>query len=44
MDAAGAMPVEREKKEVTLDRPFAFMIYDSAENQIVFLGKVTDPQ
>lgn len=44
MDAAGAMPVEREKKEVTLDRPFAFMIYDSAEDQIVFLGKVTDPQ
>ncbi len=43
-DCAAAMPVEREKKEVTLDRPFAFMIYDSAEDQIVFLGKVTNPQ
>lgn len=42
-DCAAAMPVEREKKEVTLDRPFAFMIYDRAEDQIVFLGKVTDP-
>ncbi|MCM1165087.1 MAG: serpin family protein [Lachnospiraceae bacterium] len=38
-----AEPIEREKKEVTLDRPFAFMIYDSAEGQIVFLGKVTAP-
>lgn len=44
MDTAAAMPVERELKEVTLDRPFAFMIYDRAEDQIVFLGKVTDPQ
>ena len=44
VDATSAMPVEREKKAVTLDRPFAFMIYDSAEDQIVFLGKVTDPQ
>lgn len=43
MNAECAMPIEREKKEVTLDRPFAFMIYDSAENQIVFLGKVTNP-
>lgn len=43
-DCTAAMPVERETKEVTLDRPFAFMIYDSAEDQIVFLGKVTDPQ
>ncbi len=43
MDALCAMPEEREKKEVTLDRPFAFMIYDSTENQIVFLGKVTNP-
>ena len=38
-----AMPVEREKKEVFLNRPFAFVIYDSAEDQIVFLGKVTEP-
>ncbi|MDE7361823.1 MAG: serpin family protein [Oscillospiraceae bacterium] len=38
-----AMPVEREIKEVYLNRPFAFVIYDSAEDQIVFLGKVTEP-
>ncbi len=38
-----AMPVERERKEVFLDRPFAFLIYDSAEDQIVFMGKVTEP-
>ncbi|MBD5129598.1 MAG: serpin family protein [Ruminococcaceae bacterium] len=37
------MPMPKEKKEVTLDRPFAFMIYDSEEEQIVFLGKVTEP-
>ena len=37
------MPMPKEKKEVTLDRPFAFMIYDSEEDQIVFLGKVTEP-
>ncbi len=43
MDCCAEMPVEREIKEVTLDRPFAFMIYDSAEDQIVFLGKVTNP-
>lgn len=29
-------------KEVHLDRPFAFMIYDETHNQIVFLGKVVD--
>ncbi|MBD5129599.1 MAG: serpin family protein [Ruminococcaceae bacterium] len=44
IEDTSAMPVEREKKSVTLDRPFAFMIYDSAEDQIIFLGKVTDPQ
>jgi len=37
----GALP--REEKHVNLDRPFAFMIYDSDEEQIVFLGKVTKP-
>ncbi len=38
-----AMPVERERKQVYLDRPFAFMIYDEAQNQIVFMGKVVQP-
>ena len=42
-NGAGAMPKERIRKEVFLDRPFAFVIYDSAEDQIVFLGKVTEP-
>lgn len=37
----GAMPVEREIKEVYLNRPFAFLIYDGAAEQIVFMGKVT---
>ena len=33
---------ERKVKEVYLDRPFAFLIYDSANDQIVFVGKVTE--
>lgn len=37
-----AMPVQKEVKEVHLDRPFAFMIYDEANNQIVFVGKVVE--
>lgn len=41
-NAAAPMPVEREKKYVYLDRPFAFLIYDSAADRIVFMGKVTD--
>ncbi|MCM1165086.1 MAG: serpin family protein [Lachnospiraceae bacterium] len=40
---AGGMPEEREEKYVYLDRPFAFMIYDYVQGQIVFLGKVTEP-
>ncbi len=32
---------EREKKAVTLNRPFAFLIYDGEAEQIVFMGKVT---
>ena len=41
-----AMPMPREKKEkkyVYLDRPFAFLIYDGEQDQIVFIGKVTEP-
>ena len=38
-----ASPIERETKEVILDRSFAFMIYDYDQEQIVFLGKVTNP-
>lgn len=35
-----ALPVEKEIKQVYLDRPFAFMIYDEVNEQIVFVGKV----
>lgn len=42
---AGAMggggDFEIVEKDVTLNRPFAFLIYDSFQNQIVFMGKVT---
>lgn len=34
------MPEIKEQREVYLDRPFAFMIYDSENEQIVFIGKV----
>lgn len=34
------MPKVKEQREVYLDRPFAFMIYDSENEQIVFIGKV----
>lgn len=34
---------QRQTKEVILDRPFAFLIYDSQMNQIVFMGKVVNP-
>lgn len=37
-----AMPVEREKKSVVLDRPFAFLILDR-NREILFVGKVTNP-
>lgn len=38
-----AMPMPKELKTVRLDRPFAFMIYDADEQQILFVGKVTEP-
>ena len=37
-----AMEEKRKVKEVYLDRPFAFMIYDSRNDQIMFIGKVTE--
>ena len=40
-ETAEMNPEEREIKEVFLNRPFAFLIYDSAKDQIVFMGKVT---
>lgn len=37
------MPEEEEPviKEVYLDRPFAFLIYDAANQEVLFMGKVT---
>ena len=42
MDEACALMEEREVKEVYLDRPFAFMIYDSRNDEIAFIGKVVE--
>ncbi len=39
---AGGAPVYKGTKTVRLDRPFAFMIYDSVKDQILFMGKVTE--
>ena len=35
-------PVVKELKEVYLDRQFAFLIYDSVNDKIVFMGKVVE--
>jgi len=43
MVRATGMAPQQEVKEVILDRPFAFMIYDTRNNEILFLGKVTEP-
>lgn len=43
MDTNEAMPELRERKTVRLDRSFAFMIYDSKQDVILFMGKVTEP-
>ena len=37
-----AMPKPKPVKEIYLDRPFAFLIYDSTNDKIVFIGKVTE--
>jgi len=44
MMATNSVSVEKERKvrEVYLDRPFAFLIYDNTNDQIVFVGKVTE--
>lgn len=36
--AMAAMPVERQVKQVFLDRPFAFLIRDTGSGQVVFCG------
>ena len=35
-----SMPEEKELKEVILDRPFMFMIYDNVNKEILFIGKI----
>lgn len=37
-----AMPEYKEVKELIFDRPFAFMIYDRENNEVIFIGKVID--
>ncbi|MBR6477942.1 MAG: hypothetical protein IKS85_05780 [Lachnospiraceae bacterium] len=44
MDKATAIYEPREFKEVSLDRPFAYLIYDEVNDVIVFAGKVTEIQ
>ena len=41
-DNCAAMEPE-ETKEIILNRPFAFMIYDTENDTVLFIGKVTDP-
>ncbi len=41
-EAMAMAPEPKSVKEVYLDRPFAFLIYDSVNDQIVFVGKVTE--
>lgn len=41
--AGNAMPQPKDIRKVTLDRPFAFLIYDEEQGQIAFMGKVTNP-
>ncbi|MBP5223866.1 MAG: hypothetical protein J6Z35_12010 [Lachnospiraceae bacterium] len=43
LECNGVMEIEpREVKEVFLNRPFAFLIYDSVNDKIVFAGKVVE--
>ena len=42
MRANAIAPMEKEIREVLLNRPFAFLIYDSVNEEIVFAGKVTN--
>lgn len=43
MDKLGAVVGdEREVKQVSLDRPFAFMIYDAFNDETLFIGKVVN--
>ena len=41
MMRANGIAVEKKVKEVNLNRPFAFLIYDTVNDEILFVGKVT---
>ena len=41
MMRANSIAMEKKVKEVNLDRPFAFLIYDTVNDEILFVGKVT---
>ena len=41
-DSCAMIDEPKEIKEVILDRPFAFMIYDTANDEVLFMGKVLD--
>ena len=42
MDNATCAPEQREIKDVVLDRPFAFAIIKTDNNNILFSGKITN--
>ena len=37
-----ALPQELEIREVYLNRPFVFMIYDNDNKEVLFMGKIID--
>ncbi|MCR4599019.1 MAG: serpin family protein [Acetatifactor sp.] len=41
MMRANGIAMEKKVKEVNLERPFAFLIYDTVNDEILFVGKVT---
>jgi serpin B len=43
MDCENAIMMPEEQLDIILDRPFAFMIYDSQNENIIFIGKVIEP-
>lgn len=42
VDKTTSLPVEKELKEVILDRPFAFLIYDNVNDEVLFVGKISE--
>lgn len=42
MVCMAAAPIEKQVKEVYLNRPFVFMIYDDRNDEVLFIGKVVN--